>query len=459
MTNPRSNGSGGNGTSSNDTRSNDTRSDENLDVTVDLQIVGGGLAGLLTAARAADRGLRVRLFEKSNAGGRAKTNVRDGFKLNNGPHALYLDGGLDRALTELGIGSAGSAPALKGASGTIGDRQDLLPQGLGSMWRTSLISGSEKRRLAGMMARLPRMETSGLGGVSVDEWLADMVGGGDLAHLCRGLITLATYNRASDLASADAAVDNLKMAIGKGVRYLAGGWQQLVDQLEQHCVRTGRVEIVKATVTRVVPGPGGDGWICETGSGSGIGATVVIAGLAPAVVDGLLGTDYVTQAGPPVRASVLDLGLVERPRLSTLIGLDSGLYYSLHSVADDLAPAGRALVSLARYQRPDDDMTAEQSRAILDAHRVRAGVADDDIIMERYLHRSTVTWGMPLASQGGLSGRPGVTVEGMKGCFIAGDWVGPSGLLADAAAHSAGVAVDEVVAHVSSPRPAVATSR
>ena len=49
----------------------------------------------------------------------------------------------------------------------------------------------------------------------------------------------------------------------------------------------------------------------------------------------------------------------------------------------------------------------------------------------------------PQAASGGLAGRPGVAILGTDGVFIAGDWVGPDGLLADAAVASgraAGVA-------------------
>jgi hypothetical protein len=41
------------------------------------------------------------------------------------------------------------------------------------------------------------------------------------------------------------------------------------------------------------------------------------------------------------------------------------------------------------------------------------------------------------AAGGGLRGRPPVSVPDRPGVFVAGDWVGPSGHLADAAQHSA----------------------
>jgi hypothetical protein len=53
----------------------------------------------------------------------------------------------------------------------------------------------------------------------------------------------------------------------------------------------------------------------------------------------------------------------------------------------------------------------------------------------------TVAGVMPTASTGGLAGRPGIEDSGVPGVTIAGDWVGPVGLLADAAlssGHAAG---------------------
>lgn len=56
--------------------------------------------------------------------------------------------------------------------------------------------------------------------------------------------------------------------------------------------------------------------------------------------------------------------------------------------------------------------------------------------MERALHGMVVTHGAPTAAGGGLAGRPSSTSLGLLGVFVAGDWVGPSGLIADASAAS-----------------------
>jgi hypothetical protein len=115
-------------------------------------------------------------------------------------------------------------------------------------------------------------------------------------------------------------------------------------------------------------------------------------------------------------------------------------------------------VSLARYRRPGDDTDPDRTRALLLAHAREMGVDLDGVEIDRYLHRLTVTGGMPLAGRGGLAGRPDVAVPGRPGVLVAGDWVGPRGLLADAAAASAGDAVAAVVAAVAAVGPAGAAN-
>ena len=84
-----------------------------------------------------------------------------------------------------------------------------------------------------------------------------------------------------------------------------------------------------------------------------------------------------------------------------------------------------------------------QDRASLDELAAAVGIDATMIVTERFLARMNVAWTVPTASRGGLPGRPPVTVPGHDGVFVAGDWVGPVGLLSDATAASAVSAAHE----------------
>jgi hypothetical protein len=76
---------------------------------------------------------------------------------------------------------------------------------------------------------------------------------------------------------------------------------------------------------------------------------------------------------------------------------------------------------------------AGEDRPQLEAHLAQMGVADDDVVTRRFLARMVVSGAIPTAATGGLGGRPAVTATGCRRVFLAGDWIGSDGLLADAA--------------------------
>jgi hypothetical protein len=157
-------------------------------------------------------------------------------------------------------------------------------------------------------------------------------------------------------------------------------------------------------------------------------SAVVVATGGPAAARKLLPVDPGwPELGPPVTAACLDLGLRgHRPPL--VFGLDEPLYLSRHCPPGDLAPDGGSVVHVMRYGARD----ARLDRVELRSYASLAGITGDQIVEERFLADMVVTHVLPSPS-GGLSERPGVEVTGAQGIYLAGDWVGPSGWLADAA--------------------------
>ena len=130
-----------------------------------------------------------------------------------------------------------------------------------------------------------------------------------------------------------------------------------------------------------------------------------------------------------VTGACLDLGVSRVPDPGYVLGVDEPIMgVTASPPALRLAPDGHATVTAIRYVVSG----AEADRRALDAHVARLGVGPDDVVAERFLARMVVSGGMPRAQTGGLQGRPLVTDSGQPGVFIAGDWVGPVGLLADA---------------------------
>jgi hypothetical protein len=72
-------------------------------------------------------------------------------------------------------------------------------------------------------------------------------------------------------------------------------------------------------------------------------------------------------------------------------------------------------------------------RAQMEEHARLAGVDLAHVEEERFLRRMTVVGATPTPATGGLAGRPGVASSGLEGVYVAGDWVGPTGWLTDAA--------------------------
>jgi phytoene dehydrogenase-like protein len=423
----------------------------------DVVVVGGGLAGMTAATVAAKAGRTVAVLEQSkHLGGRAATNIRDDVHFNMGAHALYRGGHAFHTLESLGVKIHGAPPNPGRSEFTLGENVFAMPVGLKSLLTSRLLTIREKFGLVQFQRTLNTFDPSPLQSTSLAEWVEREFGHGNLARIQHTFFRLGTYGNDPAMQSAGSAIEQLQVANREGVWYLDGGWQSLIDGLRTiieaagGSVRTGsRVDAVR---------PEEDGVVVQTGDGAIKAGAVVLASAPNHVIRALDLADNHPLAQQsrqlrPAYAACLDVALTKLPRPESrfTLGLDRPMYFSVHSAAAKLGPEGLAVVHVMKYVGPEriDPATGEQElEAFLDT--AQPGWRDH-VHTRRSLPNMIVSHGVPLASRGGTAGRPSVRVTGMPKVFLAGDWVGHNGQIADASAASgelAGrLASEEVIAH------------
>lgn len=414
-------------------------------------VVGGGVAGLAAAALCTRRGRRVTLFERANTvGGRAATHLEHGFSLNLGAHALYLGGSGARLLRDLGVAWTGQSPSLRSAVALYAGEEFLLPTGLTSLVATGLLSAPAKLEAARWFGRLARIDPAPLQHVTLDDWLSRAVFHEPVRDLLCAMVRLSTFHDDPARISAGAALNQLRIA-SAGVAYLDGGWQTLVDGLSLAATQAG---------ARLVPGVqvaavehDGSALGVRLQSGTRVSAEAVIVATPPTTARELVRAGAAAGSAhdaaewntlDEVRVACLDVGLARlpRPERTFALGVDVPLYFSVHSNWGRLAPPGGALVQAMKYLAPGEhDPAAVESELEAFVERIQPGFRRE-LVVRRYLPRMTVTHAAVLAARGGLQGRPATAWPHIDGLYLAGDWVGPRGMLLDACMASARAAAD-----------------
>ena len=421
--------------------------------TKDVVVIGGGLAGLTAAATASAQGADVLVLEAHNPGGRARTTERDGFTFNHGGHALYVGGEAFPILRRLGVQPQGAAPPLATYKLMIDGRLHRMPVGATSLLRTTALSIRSKATLAKLLTRLPKLVPADHAGVSVEAWIADQDLRDDAAEVLRSLVRIGTYSNTFDELSAGAAIQQLQRSVAKGVLYLDGGWAQLIDGLRRQVeVRTGvQVAAVADATSTGVEVRLVDGEVI-------VAKRVVLAAGTPAACASLLPTaPEWGDLGEPVTASCLDLGVRGVPSPGYVLGVDDPVYGTIQSPPAKQAPEGDSVVAVIRYGA----RSAEEDRPQLEAWLPHLGIRPEDVAVSRFLARMTVVGAAPRAVNGGLTGRPPITATGVPNVLLAGDWVGPDGMLVDASfasGHAAGRLAAEGTTRRPASRPATMAS-
>jgi len=417
-----------------------------------VAVVGGGLAGLTAANFLARAGFNVRLFEKSSAtGGRARTDVEQGFHFNLGPHALYAGGAAIGILRELGVKFQGRPPATSGGFAIDRGAKHTLPVGPISLLTSGLFGLGAKLEAARLLGGIGKFDARGVERLSLREWAEREIRRDSARSLFHSIIRVSTYADDPERQSAGAAIAQLQSALASGVLYLDGGWQTLArglrDAAEKEGVKIGAGERVKAVErderVRGVRLADGAFYAAES--------VVIAAGPSEACElieggEGIVLSEW-AKAAIPVRAACLNVALeyLPEPRALFALGVDRPLYFSVHSAAAKLAPENGAVIHAAKYLGggPDGEPGAVE-RELEETLDIMQPGWRNAVVARRFLPSMTVSNALVTAAQGGLKGRPRPNVPGVEGLYVAGDWVGPEGMLADASMASAKLAAETI---------------
>jgi phytoene dehydrogenase-like protein len=412
-----------------------------MDERFDVVVVGAGLAGLAAGATAAGAGVSTLVLDGHPAGGRASTDERGPYRFNRGPHALYRGGEATAVLARLGVSTPGAVPPADGARGRIGDKVGVLPAKLGTLLRSNLLSWKGKLALVRFLSGVKKWRPADLAGLTVGQWLDRFGLPADARKFALFLVRTTTYTNDMTTLSADVAAGQIQMALANNVLYLDNGWGSMVESLAATARRNGAEIRTGAGVTSITrPTADGDVTVSRSNGQQVQAGAVVVAAGTPRAAEALLGAERPAawaDLGPEVEASVLDIGLRKALEPPILFGIDPPMYLVDHArSATGLAPAGGGLVHVLHYLPLGDKTPASELRAGLEEHARMAGIMPSMIGEQRFLLRMTVVGAVPTPAAGGLAGRPGIDSTGVAGVFVAGDWVGPRGWLADASLSS-----------------------
>ncbi len=406
----------------------------------DAVVIGGGIAGLTAAVRLGRAGRRTLLLERApRLGGRADTADHGGYRLNLGPHALYRDGHAARTFAELGVSVAGANPVNR--LFLVRNGKIYAPSGAPlALLLTGAIEFGAKIEAARFLMKLGKPDPAPLDRVTVDDWLATAVRRPDTRMFMKTFIRLSTYASATDRMSAGAIVRQLQTG-QKGVLYLHDGWKTLVDGLAQRATEVGVEILTNAGVETVARRP--EGFEIRLTDARRCAARAVIVAGSPALAAKLFPESETLRTAAeraiPVTAACLDLAFrrLPVPTRTGGLGLDRPLYYSVHSAAASLAPTGGAVLHAAFYRAPENNPSHADIRRELETMLDAAQPGwRAEIVHERFMPALTVGHWLPTAETGGLAGRPSPVVADTPGVYIAGDWVGDTGMLVDASTAS-----------------------
>jgi phytoene dehydrogenase-like protein len=316
-----------------------------------------------------------------------------------------------------------------------------LPISMASLATTNLFGIGDKVSFA-------RVQKAVADGATGEDSFAAWLDGQKLSPIVRAAVEalgrVTSYANAPADVLATAMLDQMRLGL-KGVSYIDGGWASLVSGLREAAVAAGATLNTGAAVAHVAL----EGRKIRISLADGVehvaDATLLAVGPreAAALAPSIASLGSAARDALPIRAHTLDLALRQMPERSQafVLGVDQPVYFSVHSVAAKLAPEGGAVVHLAKYL-PIDEPPSPDAMGELEAVADLAMPGWRKVEVKRQeLYAMVVANGVVRPDRP----RPSVELPDAPGVFIAGDWVGEEGMIADASAASAAKAASSML--------------
>ncbi|WP_313958218.1 FAD-dependent oxidoreductase [Paenibacillus sp. Y412MC10] len=407
----------------------------------DIAVIGGGLTGLTAAIYAARSGRSVILLEKdSRLGGLAQTARIGGALFNYGPRAMYEGSAALRILDELGC-----KPSL--GSGTKNAMHGILDGKL--IHATEELNPEEQTEWSTLMGSLNRIDQEPVRSISIKEWALGHVRSDRVRQFFYAMCRQWAYDDDMERLSAGYVLEQGQLA-GQGVRYVLGGWQKVIDSLQREAVRAGVVIAAGAEAAQIMHDQGAVTGILLS-EGTLLRAGSIIAAAGPhAVSKWLKGSGLHSRSlevwkeqAHPLYVSCLDVSLkqVPHPDRAFVLGLDEPFYYSNHSAAIPLTEDGSQVIHVMTYH---GSMPSRDPKLVLGRMKERLEAIqpgwDREASAVRYSPNLLAAHASRPALRSGDAPATGPAVPEIRGLYVAGDWVGREGRLADTAMTSAKLA-------------------
>lgn len=409
----------------------------------DAAVIGGGLTGLTAAIYLARAGKSVIVFEKSRqVGGLAQTTNENGVLFNLGPHALYEGGAALRILNEL------NCLPKRG----YGTQSEIIGIWQGEMVKLPTdLSSEENAEWGKIMGSLDQIDVDSIRSLSLKEWAESNIQYDRVRLFFYAICRQWAYCDNRDELSAGFVISQGQLS-KQGVRYVDRGWQTIVDDLHELAVKAGATIATGYKVDQILHNDGNvrgvflsDGQIVEV--------PAVIAATGPDEVCRLVeGGEQMSlgrwkEESRPLYAACLDVALKRLPNPERVfsIGLDKPFYFGIHSLSVSLSDNGAHVLHVMKYNDNHDTDPKADKRELMNLLHLLQPDWDKEVVALRFLSKVLVAHDSRTIHHDGAGSAPSPVVPEVHGLFVAGDWVGPEGRLADAAMASAKHAAQKVL--------------